>query len=152
MLDKLKSFFSDAGKDSQGQHASDTHLIELAAAALLVEISHADHAPDPRESAAIVAIVRKTLHLDRDESRQLLEQAQQHQSSATSLYEFTDLINRHFDKAQKVKLVEDCWRVAFADGSIDRYEDHMIRKIAELIYVSHGDFIRSKLRVADSTA
>nr|WHW29745.1 putative TerB family tellurite resistance protein [uncultured bacterium] len=146
MLKKLSALFNGA----ETKAAPSAHDLELAAAALLVEVCHADHDADARETAAIVEIAKTTLHLNEQEARQLLDDAAQRKSSATSLYEFTDLLNRHIDKVEKVSLVEDCWRVAFADGNIDRYEDHMIRKIAELLYVSHSDFIRAKLRVANS--
>ncbi|MBT8138183.1 MAG: TerB family tellurite resistance protein [Gammaproteobacteria bacterium] len=146
MLDRLKSLFASANSESKAS----AHDLELAAAALLVEVGHADHDSDPREAAAMIAIACKTLQLDKSEAQQLLQDAKHTQSSATSLYEFTELLNRHFSKAQKVELIEDCWRVAFADGDIDRYEDHMIRKIAELLYVSHADFIRAKLKIADT--
>lgn len=147
MLDKLKAMFSAPAGGASG-YASPS--VELAAAALMVEIAHADHEDDPREANAIVEIARQTLALEESEARQLLDDAKAHKDSATSLYEFTDLLNRNFDKAQKIRLVEDCWKVAFADGDIDRYEDHMIRRIAELLYVSHSDFIRAKLRVSGS--
>jgi len=69
-----------------------------------------------------------------------------------SLYEFTSLINSEYDYAQKVTLIENMWRVAFADHVLDKYEENMIRKTADLIYVSHSDFIKSKLTVRDQTA
>jgi uncharacterized tellurite resistance protein B-like protein len=75
----------------------------------------------------------------------LLAKEQAHE--ATSLYEFTRLINDNYDPAQKIALIENMWRIAFSDERLDKYEDNLIRKISELIYVSHSDFIRTKLKV-----
>ena len=80
----------------------------------------------------------------------LQQLAEDEARQATSLYEFTRLINDHYDYAQKCALIENMWRVAFSDERLDKYEEHLIRRIAELIYVSHSDFIRTKLKVRDS--
>ncbi|HDH50110.1 MAG TPA: TerB family tellurite resistance protein, partial [Nitrospirae bacterium] len=76
----------------------------------------------------------------------LLTLAEQEVKRATDYYEFTSLINRGFTYEQKVKVVEHLWEVAFADDTLDKYEEHMVRRIADLIYVSHKDFIEAKLR------
>jgi uncharacterized tellurite resistance protein B-like protein len=49
-----------------------------------------------------------------------------------------------------MKLVENMWRVAFSDQKLDKYEEALIRKVADLIYVSHQDFIKTKLAARDS--
>ena len=77
--------------------------------------------------------------------RELLELASRKVDEATSLYEFTRLINDHYSAAQKLRLIDAMWSVACADGAIDKYEEHLIRRVAELTYVPHSDYIRSKL-------
>ena len=79
-----------------------------------------------------------------------MELAQTQAKEATSLYEFTRLINDDYDYKQKVELIENMWRIAFSDNNLDKYEDHLIRKISDLIYVSHSDFIKAKLKVRDA--
>jgi uncharacterized tellurite resistance protein B-like protein len=74
----------------------------------------------------------------------LYEQAVRSVDNAVSLYEFIGVINRECGPEQKMRLLEDLWRVAFADGRIDKYEDHRIRRIAELLHMPHRAFIRSK--------
>nr|WHW29784.1 putative TerB family tellurite resistance protein [uncultured bacterium] len=145
MLEKLKQLF--AVPDS-AQPIAAQHLAELAATALLIETSHADHDVDAQETRTILDIAQKTFALTDDEVGEFFARAELKKSAATSLFEFTDLINQYFDKAQKFALIEACWQVAYADGKLDRYEDHTVRKIAELIYVSHSDFIRAKHRAA----
>jgi uncharacterized tellurite resistance protein B-like protein len=67
---------------------------------------------------------------------------------ATSLYEFTRIINDHYSAQQKVQLIGAMWAVAFADGNLDKYEEALIRQVAELTYVPHQDYIRCKLAAA----
>jgi uncharacterized tellurite resistance protein B-like protein len=70
--------------------------------------------------------------------------AEEEAREATSLYQFTSLMNEHFDHREKVLMILNMWEVAYADGRIDRYEEHLIRKVADLLYLSHKDFITSK--------
>jgi uncharacterized tellurite resistance protein B-like protein len=143
MLQRLKELFSiDALPDSHN-----TQRLELAAAALLIELSKADYRRDAREQQAIVAAIRSTYHLDEATIGELLRDAEIASDSATSLYEFTSVINSQCSEQQKYDLVCALWRVANADSNIDKYEDHLIGKIADLIYLPRSLFIRAKLAV-----
>jgi uncharacterized tellurite resistance protein B-like protein len=75
----------------------------------------------------------------------LWQLAQEEARSATSLFQFTSLINSSYGYPEKIRLLHHMWEVAWADGRVDRYEEHLIRKVADLLYLSHGDFIRAKL-------
>lgn len=143
MLQRLRALLTASTPDSE---ASERRL-QLAAAALLVETGKADYRRDPRERAAILAAVREAFTLDEDELADLVADAEATSAEATSLYEFTSLINQHYSAEEKQRLVRQLWQVAGADGDIDKYEDHLIRRIAELIYVPHSQFIRAKLEV-----
>lgn len=121
------------------------HRLRLAAAALLVETARADFQQDAEEGRALEAALVKGLELSSTEIRGLLDEAATRADHATSLYEFTRVINDHFSPERKVQLVAMMWQVAWADGDLHHYEEHLIRKVAELIYVPHEDFIRTKL-------
>jgi uncharacterized tellurite resistance protein B-like protein len=88
--------------------------------------------------------MQRAFELDASQTAELLTLAEQDANEATSLFEFTRLINKHFDAEQKQHFVELLWHVALADGEIDKYEDHLVRKVADLIHVPHLSFIRAK--------
>ena len=123
---------------------------ELAAAALLVEVARADYHVDDDEEQTIGALLQQTLGLSAEEVESLIELAHEHSQDAVGLHPFTSVVHDRFDAEEKVVLFECLWRVAYADGKIDKYEEHMLRRIAELLHVSHRDFIRTKLRVKQS--
>lgn len=125
---------------------------ELAAATLLVEVVTADDHWDERELASMQAALQNQLQLEPAALEALMEEAKAHQAHTNDLYELTRCLNEAFDDEQKYQLVENLWRVAWADGDLDRYEDHTIRKIAELLYVRHSDFIKAKLATQPSSA
>jgi uncharacterized tellurite resistance protein B-like protein len=144
MLDVIKQFFS---AELAPTEETMEQQLQLAAAALLIELSYADFSSDGVEIEAIEQTLRKTFTLDEDKLTALVAMAHEETKDATSLYQFTRLINDHYSPEQKYELIKTLWQVAIADGEISKYEDHLIRKIAELIYVSHSHFIRAKLDV-----
>ena len=89
--------------------------------------------------------LQKDFLIDEDEIDELINLAKENVQDSTSLYEFTRDINDNFDATERVKLIESMWKIAYADGNIDKYEEHIIRKVSNLIYVAHSDFINAKL-------
>ena len=121
------------------------HGYHVATAALLVEVMRADHDARPEERAAVLHALKSAFDdLSSGETRDLLARAEAQADDATSLYEFTQHVNRQLDPAQKAHVVELLWRVAWADGDLDKYEEHLVRRIADLIHVPHSVFIRMK--------
>ena len=151
MLNSIKSFFEE--KIQQKDDQDDNSLVsqtDLACAALLIEVINSDHELDDRETAAFLEVLQSNLNIPEEELKEIVKLAEAQAHQATSLYEFTRLINDEYDYPQKLKLVENMWRIAFSDKELDKYEEHLIRKVSELIYVSHGDFIKAKLQARDS--
>ncbi|MFI8739433.1 tellurite resistance TerB family protein [Stutzerimonas sp. R75] len=142
MLKALKSLFDRSGEDQPTGHS-----VEVAAAALLIEVGRADYESDADEQKAIIEAIRLGSGLEDGELESLVASAQESAERSTSLYEFTTLINAEYSMDEKFVLIKTLWRVAAADGDIHRYEDHLIRRIADLLYVPHSDFIRAKLEV-----
>ena len=146
MLATISSFFDSLlkpGTQETAQHNVDR--LHLASAALLVEIANADQEMDDSEREVLLGILEKKLQLDKATLQNLWDLAHAEHKDATSLFQFTSLINGAYGHREKVQLLHHMWEVAYADGRIDRYEEHLIRKIADLLYLTHGDFIRTKL-------
>ena len=116
-----------------------------ACVALLLETSMADEILDESELMALKNTLQKDFQINEDEIDELIDLAKENVEDSTSLYEFTRDINDNFDAAERVKLIESMWKIAYADGNIDKYEEHIIRKVSNLIYVAHSDFIKAKL-------
>lgn len=122
--------------------------LQLATATLLIEMTRADFAVKPEEREAVHRAIAYAFKINDESAKQLLDDAEREADAAVSLYDYTNVINEHFGPVKKVRLVELLWRVAFADGEVDRYEEHLVRKVADLIYVPHREFIRAKLAAA----
>ncbi len=146
MLASIKRFFDTniTAATQAGNPLDQERGYQLATAALLIEMTRADHDVKSVERSAVTLAVQRAFGLDAEQTDELVALGEQEADAATSLYEFTRLINRHFDPKQKEHIVELLWHVALADGEIDKYEDHLVRKVADLIYVPHLSFIRAK--------
>jgi len=123
--------------------------VERISAALLVEIARADHQLDSEEIESINAALQRSSSLEDDEVNDIVKAAVVDADAAISLHEHIRLVNEHFNRDQKIQLLEQMWRVAAADGNIDQYEDYTIRKLSDLLHMRHSEFIQAKLRVIE---
>ena len=145
MLKAIKVFFESKLVQATAEEPESGVLkTDLASACLLIEVMKSDHELDDREAAEFIEILQKQLDISDEDLADLVTLAEAEAKQATSLYEFTSLINAGYDYENKLALIENMWRVAYADERLDKYEEHLIRKISDLIYVSHRDFIRTK--------
>ncbi|MFK8019713.1 MAG: TerB family tellurite resistance protein [Pseudomonadales bacterium] len=126
---------------------NETIGVELATAALLMEIVHADYKREGNEIEAAERALRSTFSLPVEQMKRVLNKAEELHSDAVSIHPFITAINDGFSNESKYQLIINLWRVALADGELDKFEQHYIRKIAELLYVPHSEFIRAKLKV-----
>jgi uncharacterized tellurite resistance protein B-like protein len=149
VIESIKSFFEKnlTKKEEEEAPSSAMSRVDLTCAALLVEVMNSDHELDEREHQEFMAVLQQSYNIAESDLEELIQLAKGEAFEATSLYEFTKLINDSYDYEQKVELIENMWRIAFSDKRLDKYEDHLIRKVSELIYVSHSDFIKTKLKV-----
>lgn len=150
MLNKIRTFFTTELARDEGQTLSHDQC-QLATAALLIEVASADRDFDPQELETLKSVLARKFKLDATQLQELTDLAESEQENATSLYQFTQLINQDCKPDEKYHLLRAMWEVAYADGNLDKYEEHLIRKVAELIYVPHNEFIRAKLEAKESS-
>lgn len=149
MLEAIRDFF-DKHVGSASQPDADRHSIEVATAALLVEVVRMDGDIEPAERDAVLHAVHASFGLSGVEAGELIRLAEQEARQAADLYQFTSLLNRHFSAEQKERVIEHLWRVAFADTQLSAWEQHLVRKVADLLYVPHSAYIAAKLRARDA--
>jgi uncharacterized tellurite resistance protein B-like protein len=141
VIKRLKETLFAAGNTKAPATFTD---LQLAAAVLLLEVSSSDFEYRPEEKSAVLQALARAFGLNEEQLKILYEHAVHSAGRAISLYEFIAIINREYTREQKMLLLEQLWRVAFADGRLDKYEDHRIRRIAELLHMPHRAFIQSK--------
>ena len=145
MLNKLKSFFESLSETDADEELSEKQ-IQHAAAVLLVEAMMADHQVTENEIQQLVSSLQDLFEISAEQSAELLQLAREKQDKLVSLQEMTSIINKRKDQKIKKDIVFAMWCIALADENKDKYEEHLIRKVAELLYISHSDFIQARLR------
>ena len=145
MISTLKGFFNQL-VDSGAQDKTAGKTLQIATAALLVEMMRTDNHIAAEESALIEKTLREQFSLEAGEQGDLLKLADAEARQAVGYYPFTSLINKQCSIEQKVRIVENMWHVAMSDGHISAHENHLMRKIADLLYVGHADYIAAKQR------
>ena len=140
MLNFLKKLFKK--KDKKKDIISD---INLACAIILLEVSYSDFEIKDVEIEKMLTFFETDLNLSKDKSTWLNNEAQKLHKDTNCLRKYIKLINDNFTKEEKVNLINIAWRIAKADNDIDKYEEHRIRKISELLYLNHSDFIKEKI-------
>ncbi|MCK0163903.1 TerB family tellurite resistance protein [Marinobacter sp. S6332] len=141
MIESLKKLFSAPETE---HHKPDDHQLAIAATALMVQLSRVDSDQDKRELQVIVDCAVKAHQITREEAEEILATALSQAEDATSLYEFTGQINDALDQDGKQALLESIWHVALADDRIDKYEEHLIRRIADLLHLNHREFMQAR--------
>jgi uncharacterized tellurite resistance protein B-like protein len=147
MLRRIRDFFDRNLLSAAPGAVAEEHRLQLAVAALLLEMSRMDDTVEEDECAAIEETIKERFGLSVPETRNLMDLARAEREDATDYFQFTSLINRHYSQEQRVQLVEHLWRVAYADSALHRYEEHLVRKVAQLLQVPHRAFIAAKHRV-----
>ena len=148
MIGKLRSLFNLP--EAPGIADDGLDRMQFSTAVLLVEIARADH---DRQDVEYVEMRRQlgiNFGISEEESRTLLEAAEAAAENSVSLHEFTRLLHDEMSYEEKTTVIEMLWRIALADNRLDKYEDYMIGKIADLLYIARGDVIRLKSRVMDA--
>ncbi|GGI97370.1 tellurium resistance terB-like protein subgroup 2 [Shewanella hanedai] len=142
MIAALKKFLTSHAQAATPEEQ--THHLNLAAVSLLLEVVFADETLSDEEAKLLPSMLTEALDLSQSEAEGLVEEATKIQGNSTSLYEFTNEINQQCSIEQKQKLILAMWKLAYADGQLCRYEDQIIRRTAELLYLKHSELIQMR--------
>ena len=140
MFKLLKKIFK---KESQEKETISD--VNLAAAIILIEVSYSDFEIKDVEIEKIIKFFEKDLNLSKEKSIWLNNEAQKLHADTNCLRKYVKLINENYNKEKKMRLINIAWKIAKADDEVDKYEEHRIRKISELLYLNHADFIKEKI-------
>jgi uncharacterized tellurite resistance protein B-like protein len=134
---------SGAGQDAE-------HALQVATAALLMEVAAADDEISDAERQLVKRIVEEIHAVSPDEAREICGLAERQADRATSLFPFTRLITSECSLEDRIEIVNRLWEITFLDGKVHAHEEHLVRKVADLLYVPHSQFIRGKIKQQDS--
>ncbi len=141
MLNKLKSLLKSRGGKEPGQK----HELSLAVATVMAEVMRIDGKQQDSERNAICKLVQRRFDLPEKEALGLVEEASRKVGNTHDLHQFTSQIIKSYTPDERITIVRELWQIAMADGHIDPHEEHIIRRLADLIGVYHREFIEAKI-------
>jgi len=153
MIDLVKKFFGKSSQDdSSNQRRQTTHDIRIATCALLLEMSNIDGEFSELERENIISILKRDFDLSDEYAAALLEASKEELKGSIDLWQFTNLINQNYSLEEKIWLIETVWDIVYTDGKLDKHEDYLVHKLAELLHLTHKQLIEAKLKVKKSVS
>lgn len=148
MLSALRKFFDQhIAPKADEPPASAQRRAQIAAAVLMVEVARSDQNYSDAERQTVLASVQGKFGLSPAEAGEMLALAEAESLQAHDIFQFTSQIDASFSPEQKVRFIEELWRAAYADSTLHEYEEHLIRRVADMLHLSHSQFIGAKLRI-----
>ena len=147
LLTKFRDFVDDIAPSEELLARREAQALQSACCGLMMEVARLDAADAEAKRAAIARALQDLLGIPQQELQPLIANAARQENRLTSYFRPVALLNKHFALERRTQLIEHLWRIANADGKIDAYEDQLVRKLADLLYVPHSDFILAKRRV-----
>ena len=141
MLNKIKSFFEPKIQDTE---ISMSEKLHFAAAALLIEVAYADSSIEKIEKDKMVNILHTKFDIEQSKINDLIKLTEEEIKNSISMFEFTNIVNKNFEDDERFNLIVAMWEIAYADGDLDKYEEAIIRKVADLLYIPHGKLMKAK--------
>lgn len=120
------------------------HMLRMATAVLMIDVARADHVFSEDELNDVLKLIEKHFGLDAEDAAQLFNAANERAEDLTSLHEFTQLLHNNLDENEKAAIVSLLWRIAYADGELDKFEDSLVLKISDLLHVTRARVMRLK--------
>lgn len=148
MIDFIKKVLSQ-GMEESPEESRDVqpHDVRLAACALFLEMAKIDDEFSMNEREMILSILKEEYALSDAHASTLAEEAEKQRKESVDLWHFTNLINQHFSREEKIRVVELLWKIIYVDGKLDKHEDYLVHTMANMLNLSHDDLIEAKLHV-----
>ena len=149
MLTFLKDIFSDNSEDKI--ELKQEKLLQIASTALFIEIAKSDNQYTPEEKLTVTNIIKNMFKITDEQAHELIDIAEERIVKSVSLYEFTEVLNRELNQDEKYGLAVSMWQIVYADNSLNKYEEYLMRIISNNLKLSHRDMIAAKLKAKDKT-
>ncbi len=146
MFERLKSVFVPPGESQDGNEKDDTQRIRIATAVILLEVANSDDEFSDAERDTVVSILKDSFRLSDEEVTELLAVSNEEREGSVDMWHFANIINENYTDSEKFRVMEKIWRVIYADGRLDKYEDHIVHKLATILHIPHSRMIEAKLK------
>ena len=151
MMGLLKKYFTKTSDDATAAESVRTSRdVRIATCALLLEIANIDGRFSESEKKSVVEILQDSYQLSAEHATALMKAADEQLEKSIDLWHFAKLINENYSTEEKIRIIEMVWQIIYTDGKLDKHEDYLAHKLANLLRLSHEQLIEAKLKVIHS--
>jgi uncharacterized tellurite resistance protein B-like protein len=148
MIDLVKKFFKKSSGNRVPEHLEKRcQNIQVATCAILLEMARIDNEFSKEEQESLIHILKERYGLSHEDTEELIQASDEELEGSIDLWRFTNLINRDYAIEEKLDIIRTVWEIAYADGRLDKHEDYLLHKLAELLHLTHKQLIDAKLSV-----
>ena len=148
MVDFFKFFKS---KKDQVPEEKPMDPVQMATAVLLIEMARADFDQAENENEVIKQLLKNHFDLNNQGNNDLFMEAEAIADDSVSLHEFTRTLHETLEPEAKEEIIEMLWRLAMSDDDLDKHEDYLVRKVADLLYVSNTIVLKIRHKVTQES-
>jgi uncharacterized tellurite resistance protein B-like protein len=145
MFEKIKQFLS-THEEKEFDERESKRRIQIATAVVLLEVAYADEEFSDAERVQVVTILKEQFSLDDESVNELLLISEEKLKHSIDIWHFTEIINENYSDDEKYLVIETVWRVIYADGRLDKYEDYIVHKLARVLHIPHSRMIEAKMK------
>lgn len=149
MLDFIKQLLTNSFNNSSSESSAKEKRLQVATCALFIEIANADFNFTQDERDEIISVMQKIFDLDENQSKELVQLAEQKVKDSVSIYEFTQLIDQNFSRDEKFEILKNLWRLVYKDKILNQYEDHLMKRIGHNLKFEHREIMNAKIIVKE---
>jgi len=147
MFERLKSVFTLPESSQPGEKEEGiTRRIQVATAVILLEVANSDEDFSESEKNSIVGILKDNFELSDEEVSELIAASDEERKGSVDMWHFANIINENYTETEKHSVMDNIWRVIYANGRLDKYEDHIVHKLATILHIPHKAMIDAKLK------
>ena len=152
ILDQVTQAISTSAEDRDGDSGAREHALRMATAVLMIDVARADHVFDEEEFDHVLELCESHFQLSPEEAAELVNAANEKAEDLVSVHEFTQVLHRNLDERHKARIIQLLWQIAYADGRLDKFEDSLVLRISDLLYVNRALVMRLKHDAANGGA
>jgi uncharacterized tellurite resistance protein B-like protein len=150
MIDLVKKFFGKSMGNGVPEHLEKRcHNIQVATCAVFLEMARIDSEFSEEEQESLIGILKRRYELSNEDAEELILASDKELEGSIDLWRFTNLINHNYTIEEKLEIIRTVWEIAYADGKLDKHEDYLLHKLAELLHLTHKQLIDAKLKVLE---
>lgn len=150
LLERIQEFLGERNRLATDKSGKPADLeVEAATAILLLEAAYGDSEYEWSEHHSLLKSLENAFGLDKQETLNLLDRAEEIRPPIVKLDDVTDVIADRFSKEQRADVVSMIWKVIDADDILEEWEESFANHVAKAVGLDDAEAKAARQRALD---